>query len=492
MATAKEIIEQKINKANEARPIPLNVGYVNENALKAYWNDNTEQKQNFKKQVIDISETLKEKLQYLLAGKPLIIDHSTDEEIKDFIEDIDLQELVFQAIGVLFDKFNAYVVIEKYGDNRVMLRLADPNFPNTVFRMGKVPYKAEIWTAFKFERAQYWKLTTYESNKITNQVFTNKNGGDKFDKANQKQVNLKEINSKLPQELQIQPIEKGYGFLPIIHWQLKPSYDYSTSNNVVNKSFSDRLEPFQAMLNEATFNLRREGYLNRTKQFIDADLLNNEGQMETIADEGIIAIVSDSGDHKGDNKLFEIVQGDPKFEQYWLNVSNILSLAIKSLKLSELGEGDNASGSATEAIFNKGNDVETGNTLSTYYQKVISEICAKAYAVFKNESNLTETTLPRKDWQVQMLPNVIMNEAKMTEIVIQQLGAGLIDMVSAKSKLENISSADAKEALEKVGKDEYLNPTLASSSAFSEEDGAKEGDSKELPKGEGKSVVEQK
>lgn len=69
------------------------------------------------------------------------------------------------------------------------------------------------------------------------------------------------------------------------------------------------------MLNEATKALRRELYLNRTKLIVDQTLLD-KNQAKQIADESIIAVLKDTGDYEDKNKVFEIIQGDPKVEQY--------------------------------------------------------------------------------------------------------------------------------------------------------------------------------
>lgn len=53
-----------------------------------------------------------------------------------------------------------------------------------------------------------------------------------------------------------------------------------------------------------------------------------------------------------------------------------MSLTAQSLKLSELDpEGAD---SATGEIFNKGNDVETGNTIQIFRQEKIAELLTKA------------------------------------------------------------------------------------------------------------------
>lgn len=63
-----------------------------------------------------------------------------------------------------------------------------------------------------------------------------------------------------------------------------------------------------------------------------------------------------------------------------------------------------------------------------------------------------------------------MNESKLTDIVVKQLAAGLINMTQAKVKLEGISQRDAQNSLEED--DGILNPTLLATTSFMEEDNA--------------------
>ncbi len=144
---------------------------------------------------------------------------------------------------------------------------------------------------------------------------------------------------------------------------------------------------------------------------------------------------------------------------------------MQTLKLSELGETDSTT--ATDAIFNKGNDVETANVLGTFWQRKIAEILEKALAIQNNDS-FTEADIDISKWGVQIVPNVIMNEAKMTDVVIAQLGAGLVNMVQAKVKLENISPKAATAQLDEEEK--HYNPTLEATSSFGGDGDGDEGD----------------
>lgn len=72
------------------------------------------------------------------------------------------------------------------------------------------------------------------------------------------------------------------------------------------------------MLDEATFALRRELYINHSKQLIDADLVDDlsESQIQSLAEKGILAVLNDSGNNDGGNKALEVIMGDPKVDAY--------------------------------------------------------------------------------------------------------------------------------------------------------------------------------
>ncbi len=87
-----------------------------------------------------------------------------------------------------------------------------------------------------------------------------------------------------------------------------------------------------------------------------------------------------------------------------------------------------------------------------------------------------------------------MNEAKMTEIVQQQLSSGLINMTQALVKLEGISAYEANKRLQQD--DGVYNPSLEAVSSFTD-DGTnadikeKESPKQALPK-DGKQVIDKK
>lgn len=419
---------------------------------------------DFKSEVFNLTETLKEKLQFLTFGKPIIVNYEGEDfKTQDLLDRSNLQETMFASEGDLFDKYRSHVIIEKIGDN-IITRLADPNFPNKVLRIAGIPYMAVIWSQFKVDVANYWMKTTYTESKITNEVYT----GESFKQLKKSPISnrqLRKLNKTIgDKNLQIHSeMVNQFSFLPIEEITYKPTRDYSWSA-MDKMSLRHRLEPKQKMLNEATFALRRELYINHSRTLIDADLVDdlNKDQINTLAEKGILAVLNDSGNHDGDGKAIETIMGDPKVTSYWENITNIISLAVRDLKLSELQESEGG-GTATEAIFSKGNDVELVNTLSTYRQKSIARILEKMRAMKEGES-FAESEIDITKWGVQIVPNVIMNEAKMTDIVIAQLGAGLINMVQAKVKLENISKEAAENSLNES--EEYHNPTLEATSAF--------------------------
>ncbi len=421
-------------------------------------------KQDFDKVLINLSEILSEKLQYVLHGKPYIVEHKTDKEIGQFVDKLELQEVMFHNEKILFDKGASYIIIEKIGAGskaKIQLRIAEPSFPNTVTRLGSVKIAAEVWSAFKFDRVKYYQQTIYTHDSISNNIYADKADAG-FEIATSKEpTNLDKFNKKLSPNMQIQgTLKNTLGFIPVVEVQYKPTRDFSWAGRDAIAP-AKRIESQQAFLNDGTRALLLELYLNRTKIIVDADMLDgaDKDELRKIADENIIGVLKDSGGSDGmGQKQMEIIQGDPKITEYWENINNIISLAIAGLKLSELSESESAS-TATGAIFNKGNDVETANTLQVFRQRAISEIIAKSLAI-RDGIAFEEYELDTSDISVQLIPNVIMNESKMTDMVIKQLNAGLISDVQAKVKLEGISKVDAENSLAEVKKQEEMNPEM--------------------------------
>ncbi len=86
-----------------------------------------------------------------------------------------------------------------------------------------------------------------------------------------------------------------------------------------------------------------------------------------------------------------------------------------------------------------------------------------------------------------------MNEAKMTEIVQQQLSSGLINMTQALVKLEGISAHEANKRLQQD--DGVYNPSLEAVSSFTDDGtNADDNDDKHKPilQKDGKQVSEGK
>lgn len=438
-------------------------------------------KNNLKSKIIDLSDIFKEKIQFLLFGKPLIIEREEEDAeegkepdedaakaVKKFINAMNLQETLFANEGNVFLHGRGYIIIDVKNNGKATLRLAAPNFPNTVTRMGQTPVSADVYTPFFFSKVKYYMRTTYTQDKITNKMFKVVGSGTNPGVNDLKEVGIKKFNRKngIPDNLKIvDEMKNPYGFIPVVEVTYKPVVDFSWANKS-KLAPMHKVTGIQKMLNEGTEALRTELLLNRTKILIDQDMLDTQDKqaLEVIAKAGILGILKDTGGIDGDGKQIEVLQGNPMVENYWENIKNIISIAAQSLKLSELGQ--EGADSATGEIFSKGNDVETANTLQIFRQKSIAELLTKAWAMENNEV-FYEDELNTSAWSVQLIPNVIMNEAKMTEIVTQQLSAGIINMTQAVVKLEGISQSDARSRLSQD--DGIYNPSLEAVSSFTDD-----------------------
>lgn len=138
--SVENVLKEKISKLSTTQQVG---GRVSAADLTNFYQDNSELAKSFGKEVLNLEQVLSEKIQFLMAGKPLIIENTDFAKLNDFIEEIEIQESYFILLGILFKKFTGHIVIEKI-DDKVNLRIADPKFPNVVYRIGKIPYKAEI------------------------------------------------------------------------------------------------------------------------------------------------------------------------------------------------------------------------------------------------------------------------------------------------------------------------------------------------------------
>ena len=102
------------------------------------------QRDKFKEQLIDLSKVLQEKIQFLLFGKSVVIDHDKFQNLKEMLNRLDIHGTFFSAEGDIFNHGGAYIVIDKLKNGFPVIRVADPNFPNVIKRIGTIAYEAEI------------------------------------------------------------------------------------------------------------------------------------------------------------------------------------------------------------------------------------------------------------------------------------------------------------------------------------------------------------
>lgn len=470
MNTARQKLEQSIKNSNTNNPAPQaeaqRQGQTVLDEIFIRWLEKGQDVWN-RKGVIDLHATFEEKLQFLLHGKPYIIEHEDDgdtQENANIADELGLQYAMMDAEAVIYNQGASYLVIDKLANDKVNVSIAEKGFPNYVVVVGGVKVKASVWTTIMFDRTKYFMNTIYTLDKILTTIYNKqpmKNGTPNIKGV----VALEEVNKLLPKEMKIdQEVDNPFGFIPVVVATYRGTKDYSI-DGLAKLAPKLRIDGIQQKVDDGIEALSTELYLNRSKILADQDMLD-KSQLSTIAREHVLGLLKNTGGIDGEaGKPIEILQADPKVDQYWTNIKNYVSMGVQTLKLSELST--DGSSTATGEVFDKANDVETANTLQVFRQRVIAEILEKARAMKQGEK-IDEWDIDTSKWSVQLIPNVIMNEAKMTEIVLQQLGGGLINMVQAKVKLEGISKQDAQVSLNEVANDKYDNPTKNATNAFNQ------------------------
>lgn len=142
----KKVEDALNNKAQQTQIRPIEEPTVMPVFFKRWLEDTYNQ--GFEKKIIDLKATLAEKLQYLLHGKPYIIQHQNDEEADKLVKEMKLQRAMFANEAVLFNNGVSFIVLDKVGatkgKEKIEVRIANVNFPNTITRLGNTIIAAEV------------------------------------------------------------------------------------------------------------------------------------------------------------------------------------------------------------------------------------------------------------------------------------------------------------------------------------------------------------
>lgn len=66
------------------------------------------------------------------------------KEVKKFIKKMDLQSILYANEANVFEHGRGYIIMDKLPSGDVMLKLAEPEFPNVVTRIGNIAVAADV------------------------------------------------------------------------------------------------------------------------------------------------------------------------------------------------------------------------------------------------------------------------------------------------------------------------------------------------------------
>lgn len=413
--------------------------------LNNYFNQITSNK-NLRKELFNIAGIVMRKNQKVLAGKAAIHSSSSDDikkQMETIAKEIDLQTVMWEMAGENSMYGDALFIPSKNPlDDTLSVVKQERALTYKVVRYNNIPIYALVWRTLTINRAEYRIQEVWDAEKVVRSF---------IDPANQF-ISAESFTALLPKGFEL-PTEEYHnlGILPCVQSFNFLTLDYANPELQRDLAFMPQA---QAKLNETTFAWRREERNNITRLFLDQgylDGLDASGQAKAADSDMFIGL--DGTDSKDGALPLTILQGDPKLNIYTDSIKELL-LMVSSAAGVSMGIGDDmGSSTATGTLFSKADVVETINTKVLAMQKALRELMIKLYHI-KNNKSLSHKELAEFDYDISIVPNIMIDEISKTDTMIKQLGAGLISKVKAKMSLDGVSQELAENEINEAEQDQ--------------------------------------
>lgn len=399
--------------------------------------------------IIDLAGLVARKKQIRMAGKPAMHTSASEEikkEMEQIAKEIDLQAVMHAYVGEKSKYGDVLLVPSINNDGTPSVVLQERKFTYKVVRYNNIPIYALVWRTITFNRVEYRIREIWDHEKVE-RAFIGQ--GNNFIKA-------ESFNAKLPKGIFVKELEyHNLGMLPLVQGFNFPTLNFTTPSAVSDLANTPGL---QKKMDNTTYAWQREERNNITRIFLDQGYVDgmSEQQQAQAADADIM-VALDGTDSKDGALPITILQGDPKLSEYTNAVRTILELASISggatISTEDAKSGD---GSATGTMFAAATDVETLNDQIITMEKDLRELMVKVYHM-KKGLPLNRADMLAFDYQIGIIPNIMTDEIKKTDIAIKKMENGLIDRVQALMFTDNVENEQAMEMIKKADNDEFLN-----------------------------------
>lgn len=411
---------------------------------------------------LDIPRIIANKSTMLWLGKGLLF-KSENKDLLNFLnklKDKDKWNEKLYQFGIqnsLLGKCFLMWMLTKNGE--LSLTLPSPSFMSRVAKFNEQEQSAELF--FMNEQSDNGSLTwvTIENSKVKVEIF---NGN--------REILLGSTKSKIKPESQLQKqyeLKNPFGYLPIVEITNLPQIHFYGNSTQMN-AYPDCAPVWNLIwdLQHIIKQKRKERILNLTRFYgiIDNEkfkALNLSDDFQSIIKDAFLNITT-ANYVKGGNGGVDIVQGNPKFGEYWLDYNG----TAKQIFNGAGYDYDEFNGinyeNKTKTLMNNKFDMQTTEVKITHYSTYLYRMFDMLVTSSKNENGKVYWNgKGERPYSFEFIPIAMVDQLVQDELINSRLNNGTLSVIEAISLYENIDTLMAKQKLENIiNENKFLNKNL--------------------------------
>ncbi|WP_375317888.1 hypothetical protein [Spiroplasma endosymbiont of Virgichneumon dumeticola] len=396
---------------------------------------------------IDIPMIIAQKSTKLWLVKGFLF-NSSKKEILDYLNDMNLKDKwleKFYKFGLqnsLMGKVFIMIIINE--DNIKSLKILPNSFCGRVAKYNEQEQSAEFY--FINEQADSATLTwvTIQNGKVKYETY----------KDNNKDIILGSTRTKLKPNitpLKTYEIKNPFNYITIFEITNLPIINLYSNTTTLN-AYPDCTAVWDLIydLNLVIRQKRLERELNVTTLFASlpnetAKEMQENGNIIENPKKDIFVNVGSAGYDKNGNGGMQIIQGDPKFSEYWLDYNGTAKAIFNGAGYDYDEHGNDVYTNKTQSMFNNKFDMETTEIKIAFYSAYFYRI----FDLLLISENLWNG-IGERPYSFKFIPIAMTDQIIQDQIINSRLNNGTMTVSEAIGEYDNIDQLMAENKLENI------------------------------------------
>ncbi|WP_342276433.1 hypothetical protein [Spiroplasma endosymbiont of Nebria brevicollis] len=396
---------------------------------------------------IDIPMIIAQKSTKLWLGKGFLF-NSSKKEILDYLNEMNLKDKwleKFYKFGLqnsLMGKVFIMIIINE--DNSKSLKILPNSFCGRVAKYNEQEQSAEFY--FINEQADSATLTwvIIQNGKVKYETY----------KDNNKDIILGSTRTKLKPNitpLKTYEIKNPFNYIPIFEITNLPIINLYGNTTTLN-AYPDCTAVWDLIwdLNQVIKKKRLEREFNVTTLFAVLDNetvkeMQENGNIIENPKKDMIVNVGSAGYDKNGNGSMQIIQGDPKFSEYWLDYNGTAKAIFNGSGYDYDEHGNDVYTNKTQSMFNNKFDMETTEIKIAFYSAYFYRI----FDLLLISENLWNG-IGERPYSFKFIPIAMTDQIVQDQIINSRLNNGTMTVSEAIGEYDNIDQLMAENKLENI------------------------------------------